>query len=74
MRWRSCLGTDISDLWDVKNSEKAALPQQGRAVVLVSVAGGLMGSLFIRVIIDNYILRMVAVGDDLFRKYAEPSD
>lgn len=54
--------------------KKAALPQQGRAVVLVSVAGGLMGSLFIRVIIDNYILRMVAVGDDLFRKYAEPSD
>ena len=29
MRWRSCLGTDISDLWDVKNSEKGGFAPTG---------------------------------------------
>ena len=34
--------------------------------VVVSVAGGLAGSLFIQVIIDNYIMRMVETGENLF--------
>lgn len=36
--------------------------------VLASVAGGLAGSLFIQVIIDNYIMRMVRTGEDLFHE------
>lgn len=29
MRWRSCLGSDISDLRDVKNSEKGGFAPTG---------------------------------------------
>lgn len=40
------------------------------ASVLISAAAGVAGSMFIQVIIDNYILRMVETGEDLFGSLA----
>ena len=39
------------------------------AAVVVSVAAGVAGSMFVQVIIDNYILRMVETGQNLFHGY-----
>lgn len=36
------------------------------AAVIISVAAGLAGTMFMQVIIDNYILRMVETGEDLY--------
>lgn len=38
--------------------------------VLISVAGGLAGNIFMQVIIDNYIIKMIQTGDNLFHGLA----
>lgn len=36
------------------------------AAIIVSVAAGAVGSMFVRVIIDDYILQMTQTGENLF--------
>lgn len=40
------------------------------AAIIISVAAGVAGSMFVQIIIDDYILRMIETGEDLFRGLA----